>query len=46
MGDATGPGCSEVGGAKTVAYVDVARKMDNDGPGGMESEIDIVAREK
>ena len=46
MGDATGPSCSELGGAKTSACVDAARTMDDDGPRGVEGEVDIVAREK
>ena len=46
MGDATGPGCSEVGGAKTVACVDDAGTIDDDGPRGMKGEVDIVVREK
>ena len=46
MGDATGPGCSEVDGAKTGACVDGAGTMDDNGPGGVKGDVDIVAREK
>lgn len=41
MGDATGLGCSEVDGTETGAGT-----MDDDGPGGAEGKVDIVAREK
>lgn len=46
MGDATGPGCSEVGGADTGICVDNAGRIDDDGPGWAESKVDIIAREK
>ena len=46
MGDATKPGCSEVGGVETGTCVDNTRTMDDNRPGGAEGEVDIVAREK
>ena len=46
VGNATGPSCGKVGGAKTAACVDGAGTMDDDRPGGVEGEVDIVAREK
>ena len=44
--DATGAGCSELGDAKTGACVDGAETIDDNGPGGVEGKVDIVAREK
>ena len=46
MGDGSGPGYREVGGAKTGACVKGARTIDDDELGGIESEVDIVEREK
>lgn len=44
--DATGPSCSEVGGAETSTYMDGAGTIDDNGPGEAEGKIDIVAGEK
>lgn len=46
MGDATGPGYSKVGGDEICVFVDAARIIDNDGPDGSKSEVNIVAKEK
>ena len=46
MGDATGSGCSELGGAETSACVDSVRTIDNNRPAGAKGKVDIVAREK
>ena len=46
MGDATVPGCSEVGGAETGTCVNDAGTMNNDGLEGTEDKVDIIARKK
>lgn len=46
VGDATGPGCNEVGGGKTSASGDGTEMMDNDVLEKVESKIDIAAEEK
>ena len=46
MGDATEPGYDKVGGAETGACVNSARTIDNDGLGGAEGKVDIIAWEK
>ena len=46
MGDATGLGCSKVGGAQTGACIDNGGKIDNDRLEGARGEVNIVAREK
>lgn len=46
MGDAIGPGCSEVGGTEINASVDDAEKIDDDKPREGEDEVNIIVREK
>lgn len=46
MGDAIGPGYSEVGGTDINVSVDGAEKIDDDKPREGKDEVDIVVREK
>lgn len=46
MGDATKPSCNEVSDAETGACINGAGTMDDNGLGGAESKVNIVAKEK
>lgn len=46
INDVIGPGYNKVGSAKTGACVDGAGIIDDDRPEGIESKVNIVAREK
>lgn len=46
MVDTTRPGFNEVGNAETGDYVSSVGTMDDDGPGGTEGKVNILAREK